>query len=398
MGDNGLGEWLNNWLGNSGWCVALFVMVAACLATVYANPSNKVKVWLQLVVYYAKYWAVWLWCWSLWHWWYQPDSFYGLTALLALWYVYASWIEPNRLQIRYQHIVLGKPRASTHATKNAVPNPQPLSSSLPQTTTPPLKLAVVGDIHVGIFFSQQQLNYLVHRLNQLDVDAVVVTGDWLYHAGSDIMGKLLALKALNKPCYTVLSEADTAQLQSVNQAYQRSDGGNYLLMNERLTQILHTMGVVVLGQADLTSAQPSAIQINAVNIRGFNDGLASTSVVTTAKQPASQKTVILTHDIKQFLANSQNLHYLNEHTLVIAGQTHGGQVNIPWLTPWLVKALTGNTSPDGLSYHQLDKTGITQRLAKKPIGFYGWTTTGVGMTGLPFRFRCPPRVDVLIIR
>ena len=370
-----------------GWWIAAGVAVVACLNMLYANPTHKLKVWLQLVVYYAKYWVLWLWCWALWHLWVEPQGFYAMAAALALLYLYMSWIEPNRLQIRYQTINLSQ---TTQNSQIVTPEPRPL------------KLAVIGDIHIGIFSPSAQLQHVVNCVNRLDVDTVLVTGDWLYHAGSDIMGKLSVLKALNKPCYSVLSEDDETQLQHISEKYQQSDGGNYLLINETITQVLQTMGITVLGQTK--TPYQTGIHLNDFHLLGFSDGTVNTTSVTYPKPKLKQKTIILTHDIKQFLANSQHSQYLNEHTLIIAGQTHGGQVNVPWLTPWLVKALTGNTSVNGLTHHQLqiDNPSINfvtnAKLKKrKQISFYSWTNTGIGLTGLPFRFRCPPRVDVLTI-
>ena len=384
------------WLSALGWWIAAAVAVVACLNMLAANPVHKLKVWLQLIVYYAKYWALWLWCWALWHLWLAPQAFYAIAAILALLYLYISWIEPNRLQIRYHTIDLSQ--------NNFVQNHSIAPTDNPKASV--LKLAVIGDIHVGIFTPHAQLQQLVSCLNRLDVDAIVVTGDWLYHAGTDIMGKLSVLKALNKPCYSVLSEDDEAQLQQVCQAYQNSEGGNYLLINEKITQVLATMGITVLGQTHL--AHQTDILLNDCHLLGFSDGAVNNTNVTYPKPSLHQKTLILTHDIKQFLANSQHSQYLNEHTLIIAGQTHGGQVNVPLLTPWLVNALTGNRSVDGLTCHQItvespkiDQTAnanVSKSVSKlKQLTFYSWTNTGIGLTGLPFRFRCPPRVDVLTI-
>lgn len=43
-----------------------------------------------------------------------------------------------------------------------------------------LRLAVVSDVHLGLYFRSAQLASLVARLNQLDVDAILIAGDWTY--------------------------------------------------------------------------------------------------------------------------------------------------------------------------------------------------------------------------
>lgn len=57
---------------------------------------------------------------------------------------------------------------------------------------------------------------------------------------------MLIFKALNKPCYSVLSQADVEQLQAID---RQQGSGNYLLANERLTQVLATLGIQVFDLA-----------------------------------------------------------------------------------------------------------------------------------------------------
>lgn len=377
----------NSWLSQLGWWIAIAVAVIACLKMLYTNPAQKIKVWLQLVVYYARYWALWLWGWSLWHCWIDWQLFYAMTAVLALVYLYLTWIEPNRLQVRYQSIYLGKPMSEATTAK-------PVTS---------IKLAVIGDVHIGMFSNPRQLERVVQRLNQLDVDAILVTGDWLYHSSADIMGKLLVLKSLNKPCFSVLSEADTEQLHHIEQRYHDSDGADYLLLNERLPVVLQTLGITLL-EDSTPIAMTTHANSQTIKLLGFSDGINSPSTLVPPKH-SPQPTIILTHDIKQFLANSQHSQYLNDRTLVIAGQTHGGQVNIAWLTPWLVNAVTGNATTQGLSKQRIainptvvnSLSNLSTTTTAMPVTFYSWTTTGIGMTGLPLRFNCPPRIDVLTV-
>lgn len=393
----------DSWLNHCGWWIAALVAIFACLKTLYANPRNKLKVWLQLIVYYAKYWVLWLWIWSLYHLWLEPQAFYVLTLILSLFHLYISWIEPNRLQIRHQTIHLTSPNKPV--SSQIINYHQTATDGQSADLSPLVKLAVIGDIHMGIFSTPHQLHHLVKHLNHLEVDAVLVTGDWLYHSGSDIIGQLLVLKALNKPCYSVLSEADYEQLDAINRRY---DGSNYMLANECITQVLSTLGIAILGDKVASNSSSitdgKAVMINHLQLIGSSEFGKGLHQYALPMRQSSQPTIILTHDIKSFLANSQHVQHLSENTLVIAGQTHGGQMNIPWLTPWLVKALTGNAAVNGLRLQSITvdmptaNSLITDKKAKtKKVKFYSWTTTGIGMTGLPFRFCCPPRIDVLTI-
>ena len=69
--------------------------------------------------------------------------------------------------------------------------------------------------------------------------------------------------------------------------------------------------------------------------------------------------------------------------LMMAGHTHGGQVNLPVLTERILA---------GMSRHGY-KRGLYQRRNGQVF-----VTSGVGMIGLPLRFAMPPVIDVMEMR
>lgn len=69
----------------------------------------------------------------------------------------------------------------------------------------------------------------------------------------------------------------------------------------------------------------------------------------------------------------------------------------------MVRALTGNKLAAGLRTPDTAKQSDYHPKAfnedDKPSKRYQvWVNTGIGMTGLPFRFNCPPTIDVLTIQ
>ena len=217
---------------------------------------------------------------------------------------------------------------------------------------------------------------------------MLILGDWLYQA-TTLDAQLSPFKTLNKPCYTVLSDADTQQV--VDDAQNSEPASNIQLMN-----ILPTFGIQLLPEQGL--------HIAGINIIGIHNGSTmDLPRVIEQQRSAGQPLVIATHDIKQLEANPRTLSDANNDTLVIAGQTHGGQVNIPILTPLMVRALTGNKLAAGLRQPDIPKQSDYHpkalNAANKPSKRYQvWVNTGIGMTGLPFRFNCPPTIDVLTIQ
>mgnify|MGYP003472503242 FL=1 len=378
------GSMIGSWLGHLGALIAVLVILWSCLKTVQLKArTDNLQILLQLVSFYARYWFVWLLLWANVQLLYDNQIIYWLLIALSLLYIYMSWVEPNRLRVSRFSINL-----TASATYQPATDISLAASSSKYITPQAAKIAVLSDIHVGIFSNPHQLARLVKCLNRLDVDAVLILGDWLYQA-TTLDAHLSPFKTLNKPCYTVLSDADTQQV--VNDAQNSEPASNMQLMN-----ILPTFGIQLLPEQGL--------RIAGINIIGIHNGSTmDLPRVIEQQRSAGQPLVIATHDIKQLEANPRTLSDANNDTLVIAGQTHGGQVNIPILTPLMVRALTGNKLAAGLRQPDIPKQSNHPHqplnAANKPSKRYQvWVNTGIGMTGLPFRFNCPPTIDVLTIR
>ena len=72
----------------------------------------------------------------------------------------------------------------------------------------PVRLAVIADIHWGLFYRDSQLVDLVERLNALDVDAVMVAGDWTHEPPPDLTAGLAPLAKIRHPVFAVLGNHD----------------------------------------------------------------------------------------------------------------------------------------------------------------------------------------------
>ena len=345
--------------------------------------TDNLQILLQLVSFYARYWFVWLLVWANVQLLYDNQIIYWLLIALSLLYIYMSWVEPNRLRVSRFSINLTVPATYQSATDISL-----VASSSQLIKRQAAKIAVLSDIHVGIFSNPHQLARLVKCLNRLDVDAVLILGDWLYQA-TTLDAQLSPFKTLNKPCYTVLSDADTQQV--VDDAQNSESASSTSLIN-----ILPAFGIQLLPEQGL--------RIAGIKIIGIHNGSTmDLPRVIEQQRSAGQPLVIATHDIKQLEANPRTLSDANNDTLVIAGQTHGGQVNIPILTPLMVRALTGNKLAAGLRQPDIPKQSDYHPKALNEDGkprkrYQVWVNTGIGVTGLPFRFNCPPTIDVLTIQ
>lgn len=378
------GSMIGSWLGHLGALIAVLVILWSCLKTVQLKArTDNLQILLQLVSFYARYWFVWLLLWANVQLLYDNQAIYWLLIALSLLYIYMNWVEPNRLRVSHFSINL-----TASATYQPATDISLAASSSQPIKRQAAKIAVLSDIHIGIFSNPHQLARLVKCLNRLDVNAVLILGDWLYQA-TTLDAHLSPFKTLSKPCYTILSDADAQQV--VDDAQNSESASNIQLMN-----ILPTFGIQLLPEQGL--------RIAGIKIIGIHNGSTmDLPRVIEQQRSAGQPLVIATHDIKQLEANPRTLSDANNDTLVIAGQTHGGQVNIPILTPLMVRALTGNKLAAGLRQPDIPKQSDYHpkalNAANKPSKRYQvWVNTGIGMTGLPFRFNCPPTIDVLTIQ
>jgi len=85
-------------------------------------------------------------------------------------------------------------------------------------------------------------------------------------------------------------------------------------------------------------------------------------------------------------------------SLVLSGDTHGGQIRLPWWGPILPKT---RLRPKGLSrWRRLWARGDDDFTMGRTSAFGGqlYVSRGLGTTGPPFRFLCRPEVAVLTLK
>ena len=66
--------------------------------------------------------------------------------------------------------------------------------------------------------------------------------------------------------------------------------------------------------------------------------------------------------------------------MILAGDTHGGQIRIPVIGDWLLKKLFNMKYISG--EYNIDDTVL-------------YVNRGIGTSGLPFRFNCRPEVTLI---
>ncbi len=257
---------------------------------------------------------------------------------LAFW---AFLIEPNRLIVHPETIQIDN-------------WPKELSG---------LRIAVISDIHTGgPFINDRKLQQIVATTNALSPDLIILLGDYMspnsWHSHRvEPEVTAAALKSLQAPLgvYSVLGNHDWwYNGEKVRRAFEQN--GIPILEDEAAEVRWHDKSFWLVGLADLWT-RPQHIS------------------PTIAKVPAGSTIIALTHNPDIFPHLPQSV------PLLIAGHTHGGQVNLPLIgTPIIPSAF-----PQYTSGHVFEN------------GHHLFVTTGIGTSILPVRFRVTPEIVMLTI-
>lgn len=250
---------------------------------------------------------------------------------------YARFVEPRILVTREHEIVLSRCMGAEGSAR----------------------VAVFSDTHIGLFGNAMPVSRIARRVNALDADIVMIAGDFTYWLAPEKFGEAFeALGEINAPVYAVMGNHDVG--------LPGPDVG------APLTQALAALGVTVLSDSVAT------IGGGALEIAGLSDLWADNQKVSLLENRGVIPRLALTHNP----ATIRALLPRQSVDLMIAGHTHGGQINLPVITCAMLPSMCRLT------------LGGLKETERGPV----FVTTGTGMVGLPMRFNAPPRIDALNLR
>lgn len=278
----------------------------------------------------------------------------GLFSTGALGAGYARLIEPARIQI--DEITLAIPGLPEHLAGK--------------------RIAQISDVHVGEYFTPQQAAEAFQRVNHLDVELLMLTGDFATVREQErslrarrrreaLFSLVEPLRQVHVPMYAAPGNHDHwGGLEPVAQMLQ--EAGVRLLRNEG---VVVDQGLWLAGVEDMWGGRPN---------------------LHAALQDAPNSSIAL------LMAHSPDYfdNVLRRDAPVAAqfsGHTHGGQVRLPRLTP----------GPDGLYTYAPVIPEYGQRY---PIGLYHvsgrfvYTNRGLGCWPIPYRLNCPPEITVFTLQ
>lgn len=211
----------------------------------------------------------------------------------------------------------------------------------------------VSDLHVE--FHPGAMRRAIEIVGDLDYDVAVLTGDYRARTYGPIEPSLegvAALKArLRGPVWGVLGNHDSI----------------------RMLPALEAMGIRMLVN-EWTSLARGDARISMAGVDDANYFAGADFAKATSGMPRDGFSILLTHTPEIYREAAAA-----GFDLLLAGHTHGGQICLPGGWPPLVAARMPRRYGSGAWRY-----GTMQ----------GYTTTGVGCSGVDVRFNCPPEVTL----
>ncbi|BBF76541.1 metallophosphoesterase [Acinetobacter ursingii] len=313
------------------WAVSQAWRSQACTETIH-----PFKAFVHLLVFYLSYLLFPLIVFSVYAGWSGYFSLHQsiFIFLLSLFLTYARFIEPHLVHVRQHQYRL---------------NPdQPFTKSV--------KVALIADLHVGLYSGhERQLRIIVEKLNQAQPDIVVVAGDWTYEPEHKLAEELQVLRQIQAPVYSVPGNHD-----------EQYPGPP---IQELLKHALDVNEVIDI--------EGQIVEFDEFRLIGIGDLWAGkTDMRFMPELPQDKPWLILSH-------NPDTVDMVPElplRPLMLSGHTHGGQVELPWLTNYIMKKVSILGHKKGFYEHEHADVFVT---------------VGTGMVGVPFRFRVPPTIDII---
>jgi predicted MPP superfamily phosphohydrolase len=231
------------------------------------------------------------------------------------------------------------------------------------------RIAQLSDIHLEEYTEPYFLQEAVERINALQPDLVVLTGDFISrgprsHAYAIKTAGLCAeiLSTLTAPqCYAILGNHDVA------------------VGSQPIINVLQAHGIPVL----VDNYTPIERGDAHIWLSGACDPGTSTCYLELAIPPYPNAPVIFLCHEPDFVDTVVKHPRFPLIDLMLSGHTHGGQVRLPYIGPLLLPPM-GQKYVNGLFHF-----GHLQLYVNR----------GLGTVGLPVRLNCPPEItDITLVR
>lgn len=229
----------------------------------------------------------------------------------------------------------------------------------------PLRVAVVGDLHVGApHIDLAKVDEIVDRVNALRPDLVVLLGDYVIHRvtfGSFVAPEPTAerLGRLSAPLGVISVLGNHDWWYDGKRVWRALETAGIAVLENRALRLRTEDGPLwIAGLADDTTRSPDA--------RG-----------TLAAVPDDEPAIVLAHDPVSFLDVPWRV------VMTLAAHTHGGQVYVPFFGAPFIPG----RAPRRFAYGLISEDDKDM-----------YVTSGIGTSIVSVRFNMPPEIALVTIR
>ena len=231
-----------------------------------------------------------------------------------------------------------------------------------------MKVVQISDFHFEEYTEASFLDTIVHQVNALRPDLVVLTGDFV---SSNPLPRHFSVR-LGYHCAELLGRIACPLRYAVL--------GNHdaLVGSRAITDALRVQGIPVLANSSVAIERAG----QRLWLAGSKDALVQrpdlTAALPTLRDPGREPLILLAHepDFADHVVGRQV-------DLMLSGHTHGGQILFPFLPPLMLPEM-------GTQY--------VHGLFRLQDGMQLYVNRGIGAVTLPFRFRCPPEITVITLQ
>ncbi len=235
-----------------------------------------------------------------------------------------------------------------------------------------LRIAQLSDIHLDEYTEPFFLRHAVDRINRLQPDLVLLTGDFV---SDGPLPESFARSAAWR-CASILRELTCRNLYAIPGNHDVRVGARWV--NEALT----ANGITVLTNANLPIERgASRIWLAGLDdpVEGFPD--PEKAIPPSIRHVPNEPIVLMCH--APDYADDLLKHPAGQAVdLMVSGHTHGGQVCLPMVGALSLPSL-GQKYIEG--WFQLGEMQL-------------YVNRGIGTVGLPFRLNCPPEITLMTMR
>jgi uncharacterized protein len=230
-----------------------------------------------------------------------------------------------------------------------------------------IKLAIFSDPHIGIYKNEKLLERVVKKINESNIDAVIIPGDFIYYSDSKkISEQFSSLKDIEKVKIAVLGnhDYDKEGYVKANEVSSALRSNSVLMIDNKVRLIeINDKKVEFVGVEDLWTGQPDY------------------SILKKSEDDNVDLRIFVTHNPDTIYELNEEVENIKKIDFMISGHTHAGQIRIPFLYKHVIPS---NCNFDK-GFYNIDNINL-------------FITAGIGNVVLPMRLFNRPELSIIDLK